>query len=129
MLYLRPSTIPHSGLGLFTDTEIKKGEEIVEYKGVIRTWKECEVLNEEGKGGYFFFINNRYCLDAYPTTTEMGRYANDARGHSRKLGVRNNSEYVIKKKKVFIVATRNIKPGSEILVSYGPGYWKYLNKK
>ena len=128
MLYLRPSNIPKSGLGLFTDQEIKKGEDVVEYNGIIRTWKECEKLHEEGKGGYFFFINNRYCIDAYPTTTEMGRYANDARGHSRVEGIRNNSEYVIRNKKVYIVATRNLKPGMEIFVSYGVDYWKYLNK-
>ena len=128
MLYLRPSSIPKSGLGLFTDSEIKKGEDVVEYQGITRTWKECEVLNEEGKGGYFFFFNNRYCLDAYPTTTEMGRYANDACGHSRVAGIRNNSEYVIRNKKVYIVATRNIKAGMEIFVSYGKDYWKYLNK-
>jgi SET domain-containing protein len=128
MLYLRPSSIPKSGLGLYTDTDIKKGEDVVEYRGIIRTWKECEALNEAGKGGYFFFINNRYCIDAYPTTTEMGRYANDARGHSRLTGARNNSEYVVRNKKVYIVATRNIKAGMEILVSYGTDYWKYLNK-
>ena len=63
----------------------------------------------------------------------MGRFANDATGFSRIDGLRNNSQYVVKRKKgirkVFIVASRNILPGSEILVSYGADYWKHITLK
>ena len=51
------------------------------------------------------------------------RYANDAAGPSRIQGLRNNSRYEVIKGKPYIVASRNIKPGEEILVGYGKDYW------
>ena len=133
MLYLKKSIIPGAGKGLFTDHHIKRGEEIVEYKGEIVPWSEVEKRALKGHEGYAFYISERYTVDAYYTKWAMGRYANDATGFGRVKGLRNNSQYVVKRKngirKVFIVASRNILPGTEILVSYGGDYWRYINKK
>jgi SET domain-containing protein len=53
----------------------------------------------------------------------LGRYANDAAGMGRVKGLRNNAHYKIAKGRAFILASRNIKAGSEILVAYGKAYW------
>lgn len=122
-LYLDKSTLPNAGKGLFTKVNIRKGEKIIEYKGRIITWKQHEKLAEQDKGGYAFYVNKNYVIDAYDTPQYFARYANDARGISRLEGVRNNAVYEEKKKIVHIVATRNIPAGSEIFVSYGDEYW------
>lgn len=133
MLYLKKSQLPGAGKGLYTDEDIEKGEEIVEYEGEILPWKIVEERSAKGQEGYAFYISERYSVDAYFTPWAMGRYANDAKGFSRVDGLRNNSQYIVKRKegvrKVFIVASRTIKAGSEVLVDYGSDYWRYLNKK
>lgn len=128
MLYVEKSKIPKSGKGLFTTHDIKKGEVVCEYEGEKLTWKECLARNnaQKGKGGYYFYINSKNCVDAQYTLWALARYANDAAGFSRLPGVRNNSKYEVIKGKPYIVATRTIKAGSEILVSYGKEYWEAI---
>ena len=41
----------------------------------------------------------------------------------------NNCTYFEKKNRVFIKATRNIKAGSEIFVSYGRSYWNVMREE
>ncbi len=126
MLYLKESMLPNAGKGLFTDSEIKKGEIIIEYIGTIRTWAECNKRVEinDIMGSYIFYINAKYCIDAYDTTEELARYANDAAGYTKVAKLKNNSLYEVKQKRVFIVAARKIKAGEEVFVSYGKDYWK-----
>ena len=75
-----------------------------------------------------FYISPRNCIDAEYVLDSLARYANDAKGHTKIKGITNNSEYVIIKAKPYIVALKDIKAGSEILVSYGADYWKALIK-
>ncbi len=128
MLAVKKSQIPKGGKGLFTTKDIKKDDFVCEYEGERLTWKECLKRNEnmEGKGAYFFFINSKNCIDAQYTLSAMGRYANDAAGPGRVAGLRNNCKYEVIKGKAYIRATRNIKAGSEILVSYGKDYWEAM---
>lgn len=130
MLYVKKSKIPKSGKGLFTTHDIKKGDVVVEYEGEKLTWKECLKRNEaqKGKGGYYFYVNAKNCVDAQYTLDALARYANDAAGFSRVPGVRNNSKYEVIKSKPYIVATRNIPAGSEILVAYGKEYWDAMKE-
>jgi SET domain-containing protein len=128
MLYLKKSTLPNAGLGLFTDQPFKKGDTIIEYLGEIITWPEALKRDEKGKGGYVFHITNKHCIDAYPQENSLGKYANDARGFSKIKGLKNNSEYETRKKQAFIIATRDIQAGEEIFVWYGADYWKNLKK-
>jgi len=53
----------------------------------------------------------------------LARFANDALGLTRVLGLKNNCEYEIIKNRCFIVAKRNINPNEEIFVSYTKEYW------
>jgi hypothetical protein len=125
-LYIKRSTIPASGKGLFTKNKIEKGERIVEYKGKITTWKkvnETTIFN-----GYVYYINRNHVIDASKNIKTFGRYANDASGLSKIKGIRNNSTYVKDGENVYIDATRNIEAGEEILVSYSKGYWDVIRE-
>jgi uncharacterized protein len=132
MLTLKKSLIPGAGKGLFVKSKFTRGDIVCEYAGEIVTWAECERRADQGHEGYVFFITKNHCIDAYFTPEAIGRYANDAKGIGRVEGLKNNAQYEIKvrsgKKKGFIVATRTINPGDEVLVDYGKDYWKNLQK-
>lgn len=130
MLYVKESTIKGAGLGLFTDSPIRRGEIIVEYEGEKITWAECQRRNkaQEGLNPYFLYISKNYCIDAQHTPEALGRYANDANGYIRIAGLRNNAAYRVIKNKPYLVATRHIKAGEEILVSYGKEYWDAMKE-
>lgn len=125
-LIVRSSLLPHAGKGLFTCVDIKKGERIVEYNGRRRKWKDVKHL--DGYNGYLLRLSPTTAIDAKPKRSGKGRYANDAMGMDRVPGLRNNSEYLIYGDRVFIEATRNIRKGEEIFVSYGSAFWR-LQKK
>ena len=120
-LVVKRSTIPGSGKGLFTKEFIPKGTRIVEYKGKITTWKE--VKHDNGSNGYIYYVTRNHVIDARTYTKALARYANDARGMQKIKGVTNNAVYAEDKLKVYIESTKDIPPGSEILVSYGKEYW------
>lgn len=125
-MIVRKSTLPYAGKGLFTRVDINKGARIVEYKGRVQPWRE--VKDQDGINGYLMYINRNVVINALPAVNTLGRYANDAHGLVRISGVRNNSEYVSEGKRCFIEATRNIKAGEEIFVSYGRAYWNLMKK-
>lgn len=123
-LYVKKSTIPNAGKGLFTKVAIPKGTRILEYKGRITSWKD--VKHEDGENAYIFFVNRNHVIDAMNTKRHLARYANDARGLTRIKGVTNNCEYVTDGLRAFIEAKRDIPARSEIFVDYGPDYWKTI---
>ena len=99
-LYVKKSTLPNAGKGLFTKVFIPKGERIVEYKGKITTWKD--VKDDDGKNGYIFYVKRYHVIDALPTKKPLARYANDARGLTRIKGVTNNCDYITDGLKAYI---------------------------
>lgn len=125
-LYVKKSTLPGAGKGLFTKVFIPKGTRIVEYKGKVYTWKQVEDMPDE-RNGYVFYFTRNYVIDAWKHKG-FAHFANDAKGLVRKEGVKNNSEYVTEGKRCFIEATKNIPAGSEILVGYGPEYWQVIRE-
>lgn len=125
-LATKKSKLPKAGQGLFTKVFIKKGTRIVEYKGKVQSWKEVKA--EDGYNGYLMYITRNTVINALPAVKTKGRYANDARGLSRKKGLTNNAEYVSEGARCFIEATRDIKPREEILVGYGSEYWTLIRK-
>jgi uncharacterized protein len=129
MVFVKKSTLPKAGKGLFTDKDIKKGEIVCEYAGERITWDDAIERNDKGKGGYVYFINKKNCIDAFDFKDTFGRYANDAAGVGRIPGFRNNSTYDVVKNRVYIRATRNIPAGSEIFVSYGRAYWNIMKEE
>jgi SET domain-containing protein len=123
-LFVKKSTIPNSGKGLFTKKFIPKGTRIVEYKGRISTWKD--VKDEDGKNGYIFYINRNHVINALPHKSALARYANDARGLVKVKGLVNNCDYIADGLKAYIESKKDIPAGSEIFVDYGKDYWKVI---
>jgi SET domain-containing protein len=123
-LFIKTSSIPNSGKGLFTRKKIPRGTRIVEYKGKMTTWKE--VNHQNGSNGYIFYIDRNHVLNAVTYIKAQGRYANDARGLSRIKGLKNNAEYDAEGLRVYIKATKDIRAGAEILVDYGKEYWDVI---
>jgi len=125
-LYVKKSTIPNSGKGLFTKKFIPKGTHIVEYKGKISSWKD--VKDEDGKNGYIFYVNRNHVIDALPVKSALARYANDARGLSKIKGITNNCDYVLDGNRAYIESKRDIPARSELFVDYGKDYWKVIRE-
>ncbi len=123
-LYVKTSTLPGAGKGLFTKKLIPKGTRIVEYKGRTRTWKE--VRQDEEESPYIYYVKRNFVIDALNDKKAMARYANDARGLQRVKDINNNAEYVEDGVRVFIEAAKDIPAGGEIFVSYGPEYWQVI---
>src|SRR5690606_8087854 len=99
-LYVKKSTIPNAGKGLFTKKFIPKGTLIVEYKGKRSAWRD--VKDEDGKNGYIFFINRNHVINGLPNKKALARYANDARGLVRIKGLLNNCDYIVDGIRAFI---------------------------
>ena len=70
-LFVKKSTIPDSGKGLFTKKFIPKGTRIVEYKGRISAWKD--VKDEDGKNGYIFYVTRNHVINALPVKSALAR--------------------------------------------------------
>jgi SET domain-containing protein len=123
-LVVKKSTLPNAGKGLFITRDVKKGERICEYLGEVITEKELDERAENDIYGYAFYISKKKCIDAYYVPEALARFANDAKGLTRVKGITNNCSYEVWKNRGWIVAEKNIKAGSELLVSYGNEYWK-----
>jgi len=125
-LVVKTSTIPGSGLGLFTKEAIAKGSQIIEYKGRITTWKEAD--KDEGRNAYLFRVKQYHTIDARPYLKSLSRYANDANGFTQIPGLKNNCVYVIEGLRVFVESVKDIPAGAEILVDYGKEYWQIMKE-
>ncbi|HWA35056.1 MAG TPA: SET domain-containing protein [Cyclobacteriaceae bacterium] len=122
---IKKSLLPGAGKGLFAKTAFKKGDRITEYAGPLKKWKD--VKDQDGYNAYLLRLNRTTAIDARRSKSP-GRYANDAAGFVRVPGLRNNAEYLTYGNRCFIEATRKIKKGEEIFVSYGGEFWR-LQKK
>ncbi len=100
-----------TGLGLFAGEPIPKDACIIEYVG--REISEEEAYTSKSK--YLFEVTKKKTIDGKPRINKAG-YIN----HS----CRSNAEPVIHAQRVFIFATRAIKPGEEITYDYGKEYTK-----
>lgn len=130
MLTVKNSRIKGAGKGLFTTSRIRKGDIIVEYRGIKSTW---DVALRKYKGDikaarYLFHVSNNNTIDAQFTPDELARYANDAAAPIKGAnhGFKNNSCYQVIKGKPYIVAEKNIEAGEEIFVDYSGDYWEVM---
>jgi len=123
-LFVKKSTLPDAGKGLFTKKFIPKGTRIVEYKGNVRTWKEVQA--DESENPYIYYVKRNFVIDALNDKSALARYANDAQGLKRVKDIRNNTEYVENGNRVFIEASKDIPANSELFVAYGPEYWQVI---
>lgn len=124
-LFVKDSTIPGAGKGLFTKEAIPKGTRIVEYKGRKTTWKEA---GNDPTNFYLYTINRNHVIDARRTLSALARYANDARGLTRIKGITNNCVYANDGYRAFIESVKPIPAGAEIFVDYTKEYWDVLKE-
>ena len=124
-LFVKTSTIPGAGKGLFTKKLIPKGTCITEYIGKITTWKDAD--HDDGNNLYIYYVTRNHVIDGNGSKA-LAQYANDGSGFKKIKGIKNNTEYIQKKKRVFIYSIRDIQPGEEILVPYGKEYWDVIKK-
>lgn len=124
-LYVKASTIPGAGKGLFTKEAIPKGTRIVEYKGRRTTWKE---VKDDHTNFYIYTVNRAHVIDARRTLSALARYANDAKGLNRIKGIANNCVYVNDGTRAFIESVKAIPAGGEIFVDYTKEYWDVLKQ-
>jgi SET domain-containing protein len=124
-LEIKTSTIPGAGKGLFTNVFIAKGTRIVEYKGTVTTWN---AVKDDPTNAYIYYLKPNHVIDARDHPKCMARYVNDAKGLTRTKGRNNNAQFSNVGLHVYIVATKDIQPGEEILVEYGKKYWDTVKR-
>ncbi len=113
---MRKSSIPKAGLGLYAERSFEVDDRIVEYTGEKLTTDQYERRYKSDQlGSYGLALSEKYVIDARRTDAGVARYACDYHGSGRKP----NAEYVNFGGRVWIVATRRIKQGEEILTDYG----------
>jgi hypothetical protein len=105
-----------AGLGLFAKAPIPKGACIIEYTGKLLTKEEYQASNSR----YLWDIGPGKTLDGSPRSNKA-RYIN----HSCKP----NCDPNVYKRRVYIHALRDIKPGEELSYNYGKDYFdEYIGK-
>lgn len=122
-LYVAESSLPGSGNGLYTATDIYKDEIIAVFKGEILTDRQVALRIKKGEDKYFISMPDGSIMDSMKTKC-FAKYANDAEGFS-KSSYRNCGKIVLDDEdQVCIIAMRNIKQYEEIFCGYGKRYWK-----
>lgn len=103
-------------MGLYAEKAFEVDDRIVEYTGEKLTTDQYERrYKTEQLGSYGLALSEKYVIDARRTDAGVARYACDYHGSGQKP----NAEYVNFGGRVWIVATRRIKPGEEIFTDYG----------
>jgi hypothetical protein len=145
-LRVEPSAIPYAGNGLWTGEDaVAKGEALAEYGGTrYRTPAErayFHALYGEHLAPYSLTLESGDILDTAPDTRALdhprrllkAQFANDCLWQTQrwaKLTGRpppcagNNAAFDTAGNRAFLVATENIPPRTEVLVAYGPDYWR-----
>lgn len=126
-LYIAKSNIKAAGNGLYAGPYgFKKGDVIGVYSN---SWNRVDLGTlekrcKDDKCWSYIFCDegdskNTKCWDGLDIKSTIIRNINDAHGSS----FRNNSYFDVIKGKVYAIASRNIKPHTEIFIDYGESYW------
>jgi uncharacterized protein len=108
-----------TGLGLFATKPIAKQDHIVTYRGRRIPTKDAQTRERYFGAKYMFEISRRWTIDG-SSRRNLARYIN----HS----CRPNTEAVLRKGKIVIVAIRAIAPDDEITYDYGKDYFDLFIK-
>ena len=141
-LVVKKSQLISGGQGLFTTTFVKKGQMLIEYKGLyaLENNKNSNCLpklsltrrfKSHQNHKYCYGLTDNICICALDTQfSNEARFINDldynylaGRYASTR---RNNLEFkVLQTGQVMLVATKDIKAGTELGVRYGKDYWDF----
>ena len=112
---------PIHGNGVFAVAPIKKGEEVIEYKGTLMSHTEADVLyGDGGETGhtFLFTLNDEWLIDAN-RKGNTARWINHSCDPNCQAVIEENANGNARKDRVLIEAIRNIKPGEELTYDYG----------
>jgi len=112
---------PIHGNGVFAVAPIKKGEEVVEYKGTLMTDAEAdEMYGDGGETGhtFLFTLNDEYIIDAN-RKGNTARWINHSCVPNCRAVIHESASGNLRRDKVMIESIRNIKPGEELTYDYG----------
>ncbi|WP_233841182.1 SET domain-containing protein-lysine N-methyltransferase [Dyella sp. 2HG41-7] len=112
---------PIHGNGVFAVAPIKKGEEIIEYKGTLMTHDDADAMyGDGGETGhtFLFTLNDEYIIDANRKGNKA-RWINHSCTPNCQAFVLEAESGDLRKDRVVIEAKRNIKPGEELTYDYG----------
>lgn len=107
------------GLGLFATRPIANRDVVVAYSGKRIPTAEAQRRERHGKLKYMFEIDRRWTIDG-SSRRNLARYVN----HS----CRPNTEAVLRKGKIVLVAVEPIAAGEEITLDYGEEYFDLFIK-
>jgi hypothetical protein len=122
-IFVAQSGIPDAGLGVFARKTFRSGELVGEYRGELLTKTQFLSRYPKEDSNYCFDLGNGKYLDARNLLhANFARYINCVgAGEAPNCMAR----LLPRKKKVFIVTTREVEPGHELVYDYGPTYtWK-----
>lgn len=126
-LFVQSSSIPSAGAGLFTAIPIHRGEIIAVFQGDLLSPAEAKERASTAKDAYFVSLLDGSTMDSMHTEC-FAKYANDAEGPGGSR-LRNNAVITLNDEdEPCLVATRTIKAGGEVFVSYGKDYWAARKK-
>ena len=123
-LYIKKSTIPDSGKGLFTKIDIEKHTVITEFFGekISHTVALARGILKESHSTIYY--NKIYSIDSSKDKKCLATYMNDATGMVKKVGIKNNVFMLRANGRIYVLSKRRILAGEELFMSYGPSYWK-----
>ena len=117
------SSVPGARLGLFAARDFKTGEKLVKYSGDWVINGDAEDVNIM-TGNYMLGVTKDSNIDAARMNTAAGRWVNDPRG----TGKPPNCVFALQRmgdnSSCWLRASKAIKKGDELFVSYGANYWK-----
>jgi len=103
----------------------RRGKDVAQYGGRKLTKQQYERAKRRGKkGDYITKLSKNQYLDSSKTNSGMARYANDHTGSRRPQNTRIVTGGRGRRRKTTLEATKRIRPGKEVLTSYGGRYWR-----
>ena len=127
----------NAGDGVFAKVKIFKGQYICSYSGELVDYaatKYCDptyIFSWELGIGYKLIGDNKdgdlghLCNSIHPDSPSVRR---NAKFDNKSLKRNKGKKYHLKKRnKVDIIATKDIEIDEEIILDYGPGYWKVMS--
>lgn len=107
------------GQGVFATAPIKAGEEVVEYKGKLRTHDEvdAEYGGKDTGHTFLFILNDKYVIDAN-IGGNVARWLNHGCAPNCQAFVIEDEGGDLRKDKVVIEALRDIEAGEELTYDY-----------
>ena len=109
------------GNGMFATAPIAKGEKLIQYKGKLRTHAQVDAAygdDDETGHTFLFTLNDKYVIDAN-IEGNSARWINHSCAPNCESTTVEDPGGNPKKDRVFIEASRAIKPGEELTYNYG----------